>query len=91
MAEARVEYDEIAQVYDQRYVGTDYRGVEETLSGLVRGRECVLEVGCGTGRWLDRMRGWGCAVVGLDPSTQMLRVAQKRIASGSSGRSARGP
>jgi ubiquinone/menaquinone biosynthesis C-methylase UbiE len=82
VAEPRVEYDEIAQVYDQRYVGNDYHGIEKTLSGLVRGRDRVLEVGCGTGRWLDVMRGWGCTVVGLDPSAQMLYVARERIDGG---------
>ncbi len=82
MAEPRVEYDEIAKIYDQRYVRNDYSGVEETLSGLVRGRDRVLEVGCGTGRWLDRIRGWGCTVLGLDPSIQMLGVARGRIEGG---------
>jgi ubiquinone/menaquinone biosynthesis C-methylase UbiE len=90
VAEPRVEYDEIAEVYDQRYVGNDYHGIEKTLSGLVRGRDRVLEVGCGTGRWLDVMRGWGCTVVGLDPSAQMLYVARERIDGGYLARGGRG-
>ena len=35
----------------------------------------VLDLGCGTGRWLQRVLVAGCAVVGVDLSAAMLAVA----------------
>ncbi|MFY9529526.1 MAG: class I SAM-dependent methyltransferase [Candidatus Acidiferrales bacterium] len=37
----------------------------------------VLDVGCGTGRWLRRFRERGLSPVGIDQSTPMLRLARK--------------
>lgn len=38
----------------------------------------VLDVGCGTGRFTERLRGLGMAVTGLDPSETMLAGARQR-------------
>ncbi len=63
MPDTRLDYDRLARSYDQRYVEHDYRGIERTLRTVLDGRRRVLEVGCGTGHWLEVVGGWG-----LDPS-----------------------
>jgi len=75
------DYDQIAQTYDRRYERNLYRGVEQTLKQFVgRNSELrVLEVGCGTGHWLDLLKTWGFRVTGLDLSAQMLARAQASL------------
>lgn len=73
----QVDYDEIAPSYDRRYAEHDYSGIERTLGQFVCGTD-VLEVGCGTGRWLELVRTKGASPVGLDGSIGMLRVARQR-------------
>jgi ubiquinone/menaquinone biosynthesis C-methylase UbiE len=72
---AKVNYDDVAPTYDQRYVNHDFPGTDATLRQFVAGAERVLEVGCGTGHWLAQMHSWGCKVSGLDLSAQMLARA----------------
>jgi SAM-dependent methyltransferase len=38
----------------------------------------VLDVGCGTGRWVRRLEEHGMSVVGIDQSSEMLSIARKR-------------
>ncbi|UCD22154.1 MAG: class I SAM-dependent methyltransferase [Chloroflexota bacterium] len=73
-----VDYDAIAEVYDCRYDRSDYGPVLQLLLRFVRGSRHVLEVGCGTGYWLQALRRQGCDVVGLDPSINMLRIARRK-------------
>ncbi len=76
--EPRVDYDEIAATFDRRYAETDYGGVERALREVCAPGARVLEVGCGTGYWLERLSAWGCAASGVDPSFAMLRRAAAR-------------
>jgi ubiquinone/menaquinone biosynthesis C-methylase UbiE len=74
----RVNYDSIAPTYDRRYVVNDYSGVERALWGFV-GPECtrrILEVGCGTGHWLQLLGEHAIRVAGVDVSERMLAVAR---------------
>ena len=73
-----VDYDLVAPSYDRRYVERDYSGIGRTLRGFAPAGGDVLEVGCGTGHWLELLRQWRCEVIGLDPSAEMLRGAQGR-------------
>ncbi len=52
MAAVRVNYDQIASTYHQRYAVNRLEGVAAALKSLVQQvhAERVLEVGCGTGR-----------------------------------------
>ena len=74
----RVNYDSIAPAYDRRYVVNDYSGVERALRAFVgpefTGR--VLEVGCGTGHWLQLLGEHAIRVAGVDVSGRMLAVAR---------------
>lgn len=38
----------------------------------------VLDVGCGTGRWLSRLEEHGLSGIGIDQSSEMLFLARKR-------------
>ena len=41
--------------------------------------ESILDIGCGTGSFLQTYLGEGLEVTGLDPSPYMLDIAQKNI------------
>ena len=77
---AGVNYDSIAATYDRRYLVNDYSGVERALMAFagpnVTGR--VLEVGCGTGHWLQLLGESGIRVAGVDASGNMLSYARAR-------------
>jgi ubiquinone/menaquinone biosynthesis C-methylase UbiE len=74
----RVDYNEISSTYDRRYIADRLMGVEAALVALIREHnvEYALEVGCGTGRWLQGLRTSKIKLSGLDPSTGMLKEAQ---------------
>jgi ubiquinone/menaquinone biosynthesis C-methylase UbiE len=78
MADPRVNYDQVAPTYHQRYAVNRLEGVAAALRALAQDRLAgrVLEVGCGTGRWLDELRPFARWVVGLDLSPGMLRQAR---------------
>lgn len=75
----RVDYDTVAPTFDKRYAGQNY---DETTDAVRRfigtaGRRSVLEVGCGTGHWLDAVQDDAALLVGVDRSLGMLRRARK--------------
>jgi len=97
-----VDYDKLAPTYNQRFEVSDRPATVEALRSLLpalaegsseQGRS-ILEVGCGTARWLAELCGLtgsppqsvppvgveaGSAhCYGLDPSTGMLAQAQQR-------------
>jgi SAM-dependent methyltransferase len=76
-----LDYDEVASEFDRRYELHAYPGVERCLLDFVSGpqRLRVLEVGCGTGRWLALLDAAGHDVAGIEPSEQMLARAQARV------------
>jgi SAM-dependent methyltransferase len=80
MGRDSVNYDRIASVYSRRYSINPLPGVAATLHSLAQlyraGR--VLEVGCGTGRWLEELQLSAPCVVGLDRSAGMLGQASHR-------------
>ncbi len=80
MADARVNYDQIAPTYDQRYTVSQFEGIAAALRSLTRdtGAERVLEVGCGTGRWLAELQPVIRQVYGTDLSLGMLQQAKQR-------------
>ncbi len=79
MSTPRVDYDQIAANYDRRYQTDRYadagRMLEEWIEESPRGR--LLEVGCGTGHWLDALARPGRTVLGLDRSGGMLARARQ--------------
>jgi ubiquinone/menaquinone biosynthesis C-methylase UbiE len=70
------DYERVARSgdYNRRYDGTRYRDVAAVLSAFVADARRVLEVGCGTGHWVEFLGS-----VGVDPSRGMLTRAQVRV------------
>lgn len=77
----RVDYDSIAPTFDRRYERNEYAGVEQVLLQFARKEPGlrILEVGCGTGHWLEVLHAEGLHVTGLDPSAGMLAQARARL------------
>jgi len=73
-----VDYDAVAHVYDRRYDCSDYGPVLRLLLSFVHGSRDILEVGCGSGHWLQELTKQGYDVVGLDPSSNMLQMARRK-------------
>lgn len=69
------------RAYDRRYERNPYAGVEEALREFVSNQPGldILEVGCGTGHWLEALQAPGKHLTGLDSSAGMLAQAQKRV------------
>jgi ubiquinone/menaquinone biosynthesis C-methylase UbiE len=77
----RADYDQIAGTYDRRYERNSYAGVERALRRFVgsqTGRQ-ILEVGCGTGHWLEFLKAPSAHLTGLDFSAGMLAQAKMRL------------
>jgi SAM-dependent methyltransferase len=74
-------YDEVASSYDRRYEVHDYRGIRAAITDVVATRPGtrVLEVGCGTGKWLAELAAADCVVAGLDSSSEMLDRARSIV------------
>ncbi len=80
-----VDYSKLAMTYDRcrslspgkayfwAKVFQQYLGLNDSL--------CVLDVGCGTGRFSALIASFcGCQVIGLDPSAEMLATAKRKLA-----------
>jgi ubiquinone/menaquinone biosynthesis C-methylase UbiE len=80
MSGRRVDYDRIASTYDRRYEGDGMSDTAAALLALAQGLrpELILEVGCGTGRWLADLRSVSDQLYGLDLSAGMLAGARAR-------------
>jgi SAM-dependent methyltransferase len=83
MADTRVNYDQIAPTYNQRYTVSQFEGIAAALRSLTQdtGAERILEVGCGTGRWLAELQSVIRQVYGIDLSLGMLQQARQRLGS----------
>ncbi len=83
MAGGEVDYDRLASTYDRRFAGGEQSGIAAALLGICNELSPgnVLEVGCGTGRWITEIRahcnlaGVKSRCHGLDLSTGMLAKA----------------
>lgn len=72
-----------ADVYDVIYQWLPYAEQADRIAELVRerrpGARTLLEVGCGTGRYLVELRRHFSVVEGLDVEPAMLDVARRRL------------
>ncbi len=83
MKDTHVNYDALAPTYNQRFADDkDRPATARALLDLVHARnaQTILEVGCGTGRWLADLRTVTDRGYGLDPSRGMLAQARARNA-----------
>ena len=77
------EYDWLDN-YDERMRSVERLHYDETLSEIVqksmpRAADLVLDIGTGTGNLAVKFLEKGCQVIGLDPSTKLLRIAEKKV------------
>ena len=81
----REQYGREAQRYDQHWSSYLERSLQATLDALrVPAGGRLLDVGCGTGVLLERIRDHRAEVSlhGVDPSPEMLRIARQRLGGG---------
>lgn len=77
-------YDSAAASYDAEPghgIGDAERGLwraEIAVAVAVTARQRVLDVGSGTGILSHLFADWGCSVVGIDPSAEMVAQAQSK-------------
>lgn len=76
-------YKRSADVYDALYADKDYRAeVDYVLAAIERSfpaqRSTLLDVACGSGRHLEYFKRHFRDVAGVDLSSELLRVAQRR-------------
>jgi len=71
------DYDRVADRFDKRYELYAYAGVRETLLNFL-GPTLIaaLEVGCGTGHWLEVADARASMLAGVEPSSAMLERAR---------------
>jgi ubiquinone/menaquinone biosynthesis C-methylase UbiE len=83
MKDTHVNYDALAPTYNQRFEEDKDRPATARalleLAGNLNAQR-ILEVGCGTGRWLAALSTVANWCYGLDPSKGMLAQAHARIA-----------
>lgn len=81
MESSRLDYDLVASSYDRRFEDQKSSGIAEALLEQCRDFQprWVLEVGCGTARWLSEI--WAClAEIGLDPQCYGLDLSARMLA-----------
>lgn len=73
----KTDYNSIARSYNERYTVNYLRKIEDSLLKISSDESIfsILEVGCGTGRWLNAIYDLNKNVFGLDYSFKMLSVA----------------
>ncbi|HUU76251.1 MAG TPA: methyltransferase domain-containing protein [Methanoregulaceae archaeon] len=81
----RLHYDEVAEIYDHRYDRKRGRSYYTHISRNVLGRlpkgVRLLDLGCGTGLFVNMYLAFGGDAVGLDISKGMIHQAQSRCRS----------
>ncbi len=82
--EQRPPYTALAKAYDVMMSHVDYRRWAVYMVQMFKRegiREAVpfLDVGCGTGRFIERMAALGWVGEGCDPSPEMINIARKHF------------
>lgn len=84
MKEVQIYYDENSVTYDEVRDNPYFRLIEEIeLRGILENIDCIedkriLDAGCGTGRFINRLSNKNCSIVGIDYSFQMSKQAKKK-------------
>lgn len=73
-------YRRVSGIYDSVFasINKGLQGIGLSLVPPEAGMQ-VLDVGCGTGQFLEKYQQAGCTVYGIDPSPSMLEVAKDRL------------
>ena len=73
----KVNYNAISSSYDNRYEEDQWANIRNELKELIANNnyQNILEVGCGTGYWLNAVKSEKTKIFGLDYSIGMLKKA----------------
>ncbi len=73
----KVNYNAISSSYDNRYEEDQWAHIRKELKELIANNnyQNILEVGCGTGYWLNEIKSGKTKIFGLDYSIGMLKKA----------------
>ncbi|MHA1555782.1 MAG: class I SAM-dependent methyltransferase [Candidatus Heimdallarchaeota archaeon] len=75
-------YDSSAEIYDNRYKDIQDKKYREIFSRVdIRGSKAILDVGCGTGTFLNIISETetnGTKLVGIDLSPEMIKIAHTK-------------
>jgi len=73
-------YDREATIYDVQYLGEQKTKIKDSLNNIrLDSNELVLDLGCGTGFLFQHIAQKVGLLVGIDVSSDALRVAKKHI------------
>ena len=77
---SKLGYDKYAKLYDKtlHYLDTFEKDKLIGLIGDINGKK-ILDVGCGTGRIVNKLRNMGSDIIGLDISKGMIDIAKKKF------------
>jgi len=76
-----MDYESVASQFDRRYHDNDYSILEKHILKFIFGAasKAILEVGCGSGHWLEIIAKQGYEIYGIDPSEAMLKLAKQKV------------
>ena len=77
-------YSSLAIVYDHIMMHVNYRKWAKYIRKIIKrhgvaGQGKLLDIGCGTGRFIQELKRHGTICDGCDPSLHMLKVAKGRL------------
>jgi SAM-dependent methyltransferase len=76
-------YDALAGSYDEHFAAPHRRAYDdlawEIATAVIEPGASVLDVGCGVGRWAERLVAAGHRVTGIEPAPRMADAAEKRL------------
>ncbi len=76
-------YNKIANKYDERYKNEELKNIVNNLNDVINSNNYkrIIEIGCGTGHWLQNLSSKKCKLFGLDFSNGMLKQAKLKTKS----------
>jgi len=75
-------YGRLAPHYDRLFPVSEAQAAFLRARLAAAGARRVLDAGCGTGRHLELLAGWGFAAAGLEPDPAMAALARARVGAG---------
>jgi ubiquinone/menaquinone biosynthesis C-methylase UbiE len=74
----KTDYKQIAPTYNTRYSANYLVNIENQIKSFITSNNYknILEVGCGTGRWISSLKDDSKSIFGLDYSLDMMKVSK---------------
>lgn len=77
----KTDYSQIASTYNTRYKLDYLVNIENQIKSIITSNnyKTILEVGCGTGRWIGSLKNESKKIFGLDYSFDMMKIPKSDI------------